>query len=128
MNSSLLHMDQFKKNVHEYCIVDEQVKHFQNEIKALKQRQTGLSEDIMMYMTSQNLEVCNAGDNGILTIQTSNTKSALNKESIRASLLVCVKQSQDGLNTDEFVERSTEFILNNRETEERKRLKRKVVK
>lgn len=119
-------MDEFRKCVQEYCTIDEKIKNSNVEIKTLKQQQQGLSEMIMHYMTSQNLEVCNAGDLGVLTIQTSNTKSALNKESIREGLLACMQESNT-MSPEEFASHSADYIVNNRESEERKRLKRKKV-
>jgi len=117
-------MEEFRKGVHEYCSIDERVRVLQTDIKNLKQQQQTLSEVIMLYMTSQNMEVCNAGDLGMLTIQTSNTKSALNKDSIREGLLACMNISKE-MSHEDFADHSADFIVNNRETEERKRLRRK---
>jgi hypothetical protein len=119
-------MDEFRNGVQEYCSIDERVRQLQADIKNLKQQQQSLGEVIMHFMTSQNLEVCNAGDLGVLTIQTSNTKSALNKDAIREGLLTCMKSSKE-MTHEEFADHSADFIVNNRETEERKRLRRKKV-
>ena len=119
-------MDEFRKWVQEYCTVDEKISHFNSETKALKQQQQSLGEMILQFMSTQNLEVCNAGDLGVLTIQTSNTKSALNKETIREGLLACMQESST-MSPEDFANHSADYIVNNRESEERKRLKRKKV-
>ena len=99
----------------------------QTEIKILKQQQESLGAGIMNYMNTQNLEVCNAGELGVLTIHITNAKSSLNKECIRNGLLACLKESRADTNPEDFADRSADYIVNNRETEERKRLKRKSV-
>jgi|TARA_B110000971_G_C19883756_1_gene441944 hypothetical protein len=119
----------FKKQVHEYCSIDEKIKESQAESKELKKQMADLGEQIIQYMSNQNLEVCNAGELGVLTILTSTTKSSLKKENIRDGIFTFMNDSTNAsLSREQFAENGADFIMNNRETEERKRLKRKKVK
>ena len=76
----------FKTNVVEYCTLDDKIKEYNALIKEIKEKQKMLSESIMEYMSKNSLDVCNAGEFGILTLKTTITKSGVNKETVKESL------------------------------------------
>tara|TARA_Y100000389_G_scaffold205042_1_gene262354 strand:+ start:69 stop:443 length:375 start_codon:yes stop_codon:yes gene_type:complete len=119
----------FKTNVVEYCTLDDKIKEYNALIKEIKEKQKMLSESIMEYMSKNSLDVCNAGEFGILTLKTTITKSGVNKETVKESL---EKMLKDGNLMSEdiatIVENGSELIMNNRETSERNVIKRSRMK
>lgn len=120
---------QFKQLVVEFCSVDDKIKEFNASVKEAKEKQKMLSESIMDYMSKNSLEVCNAGEYGILTLKTTVSKSGVNKDSVKESLAKMLSDnslmSQD---MESIVENGSELIMNNRESVERNTLKRSRMK
>ena len=118
--------EEFKNMVVHYCQTDERIKLLQNELKEHKKRFGEHSEKIIEYMSSNNLEVCNAGELGVLTIATSTCKASLKKETIKMGILEMLNNTDmQSMSKDQFAETGADHIMNSRESEERKRLKRK---
>lgn len=119
----------FKTNVVEYCTLDDKIKEYNALIKEIKEKQKILSESIMEYMSKNSLDVCNAGEFGILTLKTTITKSGVNKETVKESLEKMLKDG-DLMSEDiaTIVENGSELIMNNRETSERNVIKRSRMK
>jgi|TARA_B110000261_G_scaffold94194_1_gene106792 hypothetical protein len=118
----------FKQKVNAYCEIDETLKLLQAEIKVNKTKFGELTESIIDYMSSQNLEVCNAGELGVLTLATTISKGSLKKENIKASILELLNDPDlKSVSRDEFAESGADYIMNNRQTEEKRKLKRKKV-
>jgi hypothetical protein len=119
----------FEENVKKFCEYDDAVKELNKKVKEIKNEQKELCEAIIEHMSSKNLEICNAGTYGILTLRTSEVKSSINKETISDSLqtfLNDTKNSKDSI--EKLAESGAEFIMNNRSTEKRTQLKRTMVK
>jgi hypothetical protein len=120
--------DAFKQMVVQYCETDDRIKTLQTELKEFKKRYSELGDCILEYMSSNNLEVCNAGELGVLTIATSVCKASLKKETIKMGILELLNNTDmQTMSKDQFAETGADHIMNSRESEERKRLKRKRV-
>lgn len=121
--------DQFKRSVVEYCGIDDKIKEFNASIKEAKEKQKMLSELIMDYMSKNSLDVCNAGEYGIITMKTTVSKSGVNKESVKESLSKMLSdRSLMAQDMESIVENGSELIMNNRESVERNTLKRSRMK
>lgn len=121
--------DQFKRSVMEYCDIDDKIKEFNASIKEAKEKQKMLSELIMDYMGKNSLDVCNAGEYGIITMKTTVSKSGVNKDSVKESLAKMLSdRSLMAQDMDSIVENGSEIIMNNRESVERNTLKRSRMK
>lgn len=119
--------DSFKTCVAAYCEIDDQLKSINKNIKELKNKQKEMSEQIMEYMSSNSIEVCNAGNYGVLTLKSTVVKSTLNKDCLKDNLAKFITESRDTLangNPDEVAETGAEYILNNRPSETRNSLRR----
>ena len=121
--------DQFKRSVVEYCDIDDKIKEFNASIKEAKEKQKMLSELIMDYMSKNSLDVCNAGEYGIITMKTTVSKSGVNKDSVKESLVKMLSdRSLMAQDMESIVENGSELIMNNRESVERNTLKRSRMK
>jgi hypothetical protein len=121
--------DQFKRSVVEYCDIDDKIKEFNASIKEAKEKQKMLSELIMDYMSKNSLDVCNAGEYGIITMKTTVSKSGVNKDSVKESLAKMLSdRSLMAQDMESIVENGSELIMNNRESVERNTLKRSRMK
>ena len=121
--------DVFKQQVVAYCDVDDRIKELNAQIKEFRIKQKEISESILMYMTNNSLEVCNAGSHGVLTVRTSVSKTGINKDSIKESLSnILNDKAMMSKSHDVLVEDASDMIMNNRETTERHVLKRSAVK
>ena len=84
-------MDAFKSQVTEYCKIDDKIKELQALIKELKSQEKNLHDVLLEFMCNNNLEVCNAGDLGLITVHTTSSKASINKDSIRDGLIEVFK-------------------------------------
>ena len=121
--------ENFKTNVMEYCDIDDKIKGFNVSIKEYKEKQKMLSEGIMDYMSKNSLDVCNAGEYGIITMKTSVSKTGVNKDSVKDSLSKILGDNNlMSLGMDVILENGSEIIMNNRESVERNTLRRSRMK
>lgn len=119
----------FKNLVVQYCETDDKIKEFNKQIKDLKMNQKDLSDSIMEYMSSKSLEVCKAGEYGVLTLKTTVTKSPLNVDTIRDNLSKMIEDTDILKKTPEAIaNEGAEYIVNNRETTEKRSLRRSMLK
>jgi hypothetical protein len=120
--------ESFKACVAAYCEIDDQLKTINKNIKELKTKQKEMADQIMEYMSSNSIEVCNAGNYGVLTLKSSMVKTTLNKDCLKENLCKFITESRErissGGNPDELAENGAEYILNNRPTEVRNSLRR----
>ena len=121
--------DTFKQHVHGYCDIDDQLKKINKNIKELKEQQKNYSHAIMEYMSTNSIEVCNAGEHGVLTLKRTHVKGSLNKECLRDNLhkFICANDMSTA-DLEQVAENGAEYILSNRPTEERSSLKRSSTK
>lgn len=119
----------FKQTVVQYCEIDDKVKEHNKQVKELKLAQKDMTESIMNYMSDRSLEVCKAGDYGVLTLKTVTSKAPLNVETVRENLSK-ILGDKDMMSKDpeDLATSGAEYIVNNREVEEKKSLRRSTVK
>jgi UDP-N-acetylglucosamine transferase subunit ALG13 len=119
----------FKQMVVQYCELDDKVKEHNKRIKELKVVQKDMTESIMNYMSERSLEVCKAGEYGVLTLKTVSSKAPLNVETVRENLSK-ILGDQDMMRKDpeDLATSGAEYIVNNREVAEKKSLRRSMVK
>jgi UDP-N-acetylglucosamine transferase subunit ALG13 len=119
----------FKQMVVQYCELDDKVKEHNKQIKELKVVQRDMTESIMNYMSERSLEVCKAGEYGVLTLKTVSSKAPLNVETVRENLSK-ILGDQDMMRKDpeDLATSGAEYIVNNREVAEKKSLRRSMVK
>lgn len=119
----------FKESVHAYCEIDDRVKVLNKELKELKEKQKQHTEQIMEYMSTNSIEVCNAGNYGVLTLKKTLVKGTLNKECLRDNLRKFMDDTDiSNQNSEQVAENGAEYILKNRPTEERSAIKRSYAK
>lgn len=119
----------FKTNVMAYCDIDDRIKASNASIKEFKEKQKMLSETIIEYMQHNSLDVCNAGEYGILTMKASISKSGVNKDSVKESLSKILSDKTFMSQSIEIIlENGSDIIMNNRESVERSSLKRSRMK
>ena len=119
----------FKNMVMQYCETDDKIKEYNKLIKELKVNQKDLSDSIMEYMSSKSLEVCKAGEYGVLTLKTTVSKSPLNVDTIRDNLSKMIADTDIMKKTpDAIANEGAEYIVNNRETSEKQSLRRSMLK
>ena len=115
----------FKQFVVQYCEIDDRIKEYNKHIKELRASLKDVTESIMNYMSERSLEVCKAGDYGVLTLKTVTTKAPLNVDTVRESLTKILPDKEMMTKSPDEL---AEFIVNNRDTEEKKSLRRTMVK
>jgi hypothetical protein len=115
----------FKQFVVQYCEIDDRIKEYNKHIKELRASLKDVTESIMNYMSERSLEVCKAGDYGVLTLKTVTTKAPLNVDTVRENLTKILPDKEMMTKSPDEL---AEFIVNNRDTEEKKSLRRTMVK
>lgn len=119
----------FKQIVVQYCEIDDRIKEHNRQIKELRASLKDVSDSITEYMSERSLEVCKAGDYGVLTLKTVTSKAPLNVDNIRDNLAKILSDTSVMAGSPEQIaETGAEYIVNNRETEEKKSLRRTMVK
>jgi hypothetical protein len=119
----------FKQFVMQYCEIDDRVKEHNKQIKELKASLKDITESIMNYMSERSLEVCKAGDHGVLTLKTVTSKAPLNLDTIRENLSKVLSDEEImSKSPEEIANSGAEYIVNNRDTEEKKSLRRTMIK
>ncbi len=106
----------FKESVNEWLACDDDVRKLQIAIKERKKTKVQLTPVILGFMEKHKIDDLNTGD-GKLKFAKSETKTPLNKNSIRAALVQYMKDI-------EKAEEATKFLIENRDIKTRYRLKR----
>jgi len=119
----------FKQMVVQFCEIDDKVKEHNKHIKELKVAQKDLTDSIMNYMTDRALEVCKAWEYGVLTLKTVSSKAPLNVDTVRENLSkILSDQDMMSKNHEDLAMSGAEYIVNTREVEEKKSLRRSMIK
>lgn len=122
-------MSPFTDIIQEYCEIDNQMKVLRKTLKEYSSSQKELSDKIIIHMQNNHLEICNAGVLGVITLRKTNSKSALNKDSIKAGIAKMLSNTDlMSKKPDEIAECGSDVIINERETTEKCTLKRTNVK
>jgi predicted RNase H-like nuclease (RuvC/YqgF family) len=122
-------MTDFAGFIQTYCQNDNEMKRLRKVLKDHNTQQQELSEKIIEHMKQNKLEICNAGELGIITLKKSNNRTALNKDSIKTGIVkILNNQELMSKKQDEIAECGSDLIFNERETVEKCTLKRTNIK
>jgi len=123
-------MDEFKQRVQAYCSLDDTMKETSKQQKELKKKHNELGQEIMEYMTSNKLEACNAGALGMITISKTKSTTSIKKDQIKHSVVDVLTNKKEWKteNKELLADELATYIMENRETKEGTKLKRKKVK
>lgn len=115
----------FKRFVVQYCELDDRIKDHNKQIKELRASLKDVTESIMNYMTDRSLEVCKAGEYGVITLKTVTSKAPLNVDTVRDNLTkILPDKEMMSKSPDEIAD----YLVNTRDTEVKKSLRRTAVK
>ena len=107
---------EFKTNIKKNITYDDDIKKINELLKKKKKEKSDISSKILHFMDNYNIQDLSTG-NGKLKRSVSLTKKPITKNIIKTKLSQYFKD-------DIKAEQATTFILDNRETQERVRLKR----
>lgn len=106
----------FKKNVKEWLLIDDDIMKLQNAIKERRVKKNELTPKIMDFMNNYQINDLNTQNGKLKFTKTQHTKP-LNKQFLMAKIADYFKDMNKG-------EKITNFILENRDKEERMNLRR----
>lgn len=109
-------VEEFKKLVHKWLSIDDDIRKLQAAGKELKKQKDELTPEIMEFMNKNNIEDCNT-NNGKLKYKTSLHKKPMNRQFIVEKLGVVLNNKGRG-------EELTQYLFDNREVETKMRLSR----
>ena len=109
-------LEVFKEKVKEWLSLDDDIKTLNSHIKERKKRKNDLTPEILDFMNKHKIEDMNS-DGHKLKYAESKVKKPINKDYIQKQLTNFLKNTQQA-------DQATDFILNNRETTTKIRLKR----
>ena len=109
-------LEVFKEKVKEWLSLDDDIKTLNSHIKERKKRKNDLTPEILDFMNIHKIEDMNS-DGHKLKYAESKVKKPINKDYIQKQLTNFLKNTQQA-------DQATDFLLNNRETTTKIRLKR----
>jgi len=109
-------LEVFKEKVKEWLSLDDDIKTLNSHIKERKKRKNDLTPEILDFMNKHKIEDMNS-DGHKLKYAESKVKKPINKDYIQKQLTNFLKNTQQA-------DQATDFLLNNRETTTKIRLKR----
>jgi hypothetical protein len=110
-------MEGFKECVKSYKDVDDKIKEHQKIMKTMKSEKDQLSEIIVKFMRTNNIENCNL-DDAVLTIKTVGQLESVNKEYIHDKIMEFFKTGNVPSDAEQIALSTTEYLMNNRESTE----------
>lgn len=111
-------LENFKSTVQKWLSIDDDIKKLKNAIKNLNKQKEQLNEPILAFMQNNEIDNCNTY-NGKLKTHVTTHKKPINKKFLGEALATFLKNSKMG-------ESASDYVFNNRETEQKVRLKRTV--
>ena len=114
---SVTTQNEFKDVVKEWLQIFDTQAELRKKVSSLNKRKKQLSDIIITFMKSNEKEICNLGNSGIIEVRTQRTPVSLKKDYVEKLLGDFFKNSNTAKET-------TEFIFENREIKEKSVLKR----
>ena len=111
--------EQFKDVVKEYLRIYDRLAEIRKDTSMLNKRKKKLSELIVSFMSNNDKELCNLGNDGSLQVKTTKSTLALKKDQVEALLIKL------GNNEDKAKE-TAQYLWDNKTVKERKVLKRNL--
>ena len=87
-------IEEFSVIMNEWLSLDTEINEYKKTIKEKKQRQSKLSEYIILFMNSNNKQVCNIDNQGSIIIKTRKTTSSLKKQDFLDFLKTILNEEQ----------------------------------
>lgn len=115
-------MDQFKQCVKRYVDIEKNIKEIQVQTKTLKTEKEQLTEIIVAFMSSNDIQNCNVEDS-VLTLKTSSQLESMNKDYIHDKIEEYFKNGPIPSDASQAAQSATDYLMNNRESTEKKSLK-----
>ena len=115
--------EQLVNNIKEWINYDNEIKKLQKEVKIRKEKQKGLTDNIVKVMKSKEIDCFDLND-GKLIYSQSKTKQTINKQHIMNCLEKYFKENSD----ENMITDLTNFILENREIKVKETIRRKIEK
>jgi hypothetical protein len=115
--------EQLVNNIKEWINYDNEIKKLQKEVKIRKEKQKGLTDNIVKVMKSKEIDCFDLND-GKLIYSQSKTKQTINKQHIMNCLEKYFKENGD----ENMITDLTNFILENREIKVKETIRRKIEK
>ena len=110
-------------NIKEWIHYDNEIKKLKKEVKIRKEKQKGLTDNIVKVMKSKEIDCFDLND-GKLIYSQSKTKQTINKQHIMNCLEKYFKENGD----ENMITDLTNFILENREIKVKETIRRKIEK
>ena len=111
--------DKFKEYVREWIRIYDRLAEIRKDTSLLNKRKKEVGAKIMLYMKSNDKEMCNLGQQGTLSMKTTKTSQALKKEVIENLLIQ--------MGTDEAKAKETaQFLHENKPKKETNSLRRSL--
>ena len=111
--------DKFKEYVREWIRIYDRLAEIRKDTSVLNKRKKEVGAKIMLYMKTNDKEMCNLGQQGSLSMKTTKSSQALKKEDIE-NLLV-----QMGTDEDKAKE-TAQFLIENKRKKETNTLRRSL--
>ena len=111
--------EEFKNVVKEYLRIHDRLAEIRKDTSMLNKRKKKLSELIVSFMSNNDKELCNLGNDGSLQVKTTKSTLALKKDQVEALLIKL------GNNEDKAKE-TAQYLWDNKTVKERKVLKRNL--
>jgi hypothetical protein len=109
-------VDEFKKLVHKWLTIDDNIRELKKAEKELNEQKKAITPEIIGFMSKHSIEDCNT-NNGKLKYSVSIHKKPINREFLVGKLSTYLNNSKKS-------EEITEYLLGNREIEEKINLRR----
>lgn len=115
--------EQLVSNIKEWIQYDNEIKQLQKQVKIRKEKQKGLTDNIVKVMKAKEIDCFDLND-GKLIYSQSKTKGTINKQHIFNCLEKYFKDNGD----ENMISDLTNFILENREVKVKETIRRKIDK
>ena len=114
-------MEGFKSQVLEYYKLEQKLKEHREEMKRQKTEQNTLTENIIQFMNINKIENCKVQDE-VLHLKKQSQLESINKEYMSDILIKFFKDGIKSKHPEELAVSATDFILNNRDNQEKFKL------
>ena len=95
--------DKFKEYVREWIRIYDRLAEIRKDTSVLNKRKKEVGAKIMLYMKSNEKEMCNLGDQGTLSMKVSKTSQALKKEDIEGLLMQMGRDENEAKETAQYL-------------------------
>ena len=95
--------EKFKEYVREWIRIHDRLSEIRRDTSSLNKRKKEVGAKVMLYMKTNEKEMCNLGDQGSLQMKVTKTSLALKKNDIESILIQMGRNETDAKDTAEFL-------------------------